>query len=175
MRLDPKYFNLFLVICAVVTAFAIVFGTFSYISNQRDIFKSEIKNTDLSDWNFKQYSAPDSLSIDQFKGTPIVILFWSTWSDKSKEINQKIQNDYNDRPVIIAAAVRDGDQQVLDYMEANNYSFKYIDGTSFYHDLKVPGVPSQLFINSDGEIVDQHVGQDMEQLDQKIRQLTSNQ
>lgn len=173
MRLDPKHFNLFLGVCAVITAIAIFLFTILYVSNQQETFREEIENTELSEWNMYHFASDDSISIGQFKGSPVIIHFWSTWSEMSMEINEELhQIEQNtDDIVVIAAAARDGDELVKEYMSSVPYNFVFVNGTTLYQEMMVPGLPSQLYVNRDGEIVDHLVGDDPENREQKIQSL----
>jgi hypothetical protein len=173
MRLDPKYFNHFLGGCAVVTVFVIFFFTVLYVSGQQETLREEIEKADLNDWKLYHYTTGDSLSISQFSGRPVIIHFWSTWSDMSMSINDELQERKleSDDLVVIAAAARDGEEQVKEYINSVPYDFVYVNGTALYQGLMVPGLPSQLYVNRDGEIVDHLVGNDPEKRDQKIQSL----
>lgn len=175
MRLDPKYFNLFLVACGVLTLIVIIFGTIRYVSNQQETFKENLAETELSEHYFMEYASDDSLSIAQFSGEPVVIHFWSTWSGKSLEINEMLREfkSDNEELVVIAAAARDGEELILEYMEEHSLPFYFVNGTDIYLDLLVPGLPSQIMINRNGEVVDTQVGADVDQLLQKLEQLVS--
>jgi len=173
MRLDPKYFNHFLGGCAVVTVLLIFFFTVLYVSSQQETLREEIERTDLNEWKMYHYSSGDSLSFDQFKGSPLIIHFWSTWSDMSMSINDELHVRKQNSPdlIIVAAATRDGEEQVKNYINSVPYDFVFVNGTPLYQDLMVPGLPSQLYVNRNGEIVDHLVGNDAEKRDQKIQSL----
>lgn len=173
MRLDPKYFNLFLVVCGFLTLIVIVFGTIRYVSNQQETFKENLDATDLSEHHFMEYASDDSLSITEFSGDPVVIHFWSTWSGRSKEINEVLREFKSDNEdlVVIAAAARDGEELIVEYMNDHSFPFYFVNGTDIYLDLLVPGLPSQIMIDRSGEVVDTQVGADSEQLLQKLEAL----
>jgi hypothetical protein len=76
--------------------------------------------------------------------------------------------------IIVAAAARDASQLVEEHIQTTKFDFVYLNGTPLYQDLKVPGLPSQLFVNRSGIIVDQHVGKDAEVIRAKAKQLMSN-
>ncbi|MEX0661146.1 MAG: TlpA disulfide reductase family protein [Balneolaceae bacterium] len=176
MRLDPKYFNLFLVVCGALTLIVIVFGTIMYVSNQQETFQENLDETNLSEHFFMEYASDDSLSISQFSGEPVVIHFWSTWSGKSMEINE-VLNEFkseNEDLIVIAAAARDGEELILEYMNEHSLPFYFVNGTDIYLDLLVPGLPSQIFISRNGEVVNTQVGADVEELLQKLRALVSD-
>lgn len=173
MRLDQKYFVPFLLICAALTAIVIIIGTLNYASNRQETFREEIEETDLSNWKLYHYESGDSLSISQFEGSPVIIHFWSTWSDLAMELNSVMDNLKNEYPdlVVVAAASRDAPELVEQHIAGTNYHFTYLDGTPLYQELMVPGLPSQLFVNRAGKIVDQNVGKDVETIREKTRQL----
>lgn len=173
MRLDQKYFVPFLLICAALTAIVIIVGTLNYASNRQKTFREEIEQTDLSNWKLYHYESGDSLAISQFEGSPVIIHFWSTWSDLAMELNSVMDNLKNEYPdlVVVAAASRDAPELVEQHITGTNYHFTYLDGTPLYQELMVPGLPSQLFVNRAGKIVDQNVGKDVETIREKTRQL----
>ncbi len=175
MRLDPKHFNLFLVVCGLLTLIVIIFGTIMYVSNQQETFKENLAETNLSEHYFMKYASDDSLSIAQFSGEPVVIHFWSTWSGKSLEINEILKEfkSENEELVVIAAAARDGEELILEYMNDHKLPFYYVNGTEIYLDLLVPGLPSQILINRNGEVFDTQVGANIDELLQKLEVLLS--
>lgn len=176
MRLDPKYFNLFLGVCAAVTLVVIIISTIYYASKQQQTFRQEISEADLSKWTMYNYASGDSLTVDQFRGSPVVIHFWSTWSDMSMDLNEILSRLKSEQPdiVVIAASSRDGDEQVIEYMRDHSHDFVYVNGTDLYQGLKVPGVPSQIFVGRDGEIRDHLVGNDPEKMEQKLIRLAED-
>lgn len=173
MRLDQKYFVPFLLICAALTAIVIVIVSLNYANNQRETFRKEIEVIDLGEWNLYHYSSGDSLSISQFEGSPVIIHFWSTWSDLSMELNglmSELKKEYPEL-IVVATASRDAPELVERHIDDTNYDFVYLDGTPLYQELMVPGLPSQLFVNRSGTIVDQNVGKDNETIRTKTQQL----
>lgn len=173
MRLDQKYFVPFLLICAALTAIVIVIGSLNYVSNQKETFREKIEETDLSEWKLYHYESGDSISVSQFQGSPIIIHFWSTWSDLSMELNSVMGDLKNEYPglIVVAAAARDAPEMVEQHIAGTHFDFSYLDGTPLYQELMVPGLPSQLFVNRDGNIVDQNVGKDAETIREKTREL----
>jgi thiol-disulfide isomerase/thioredoxin len=173
MKLDQKYFVPFLLICAALTGIVIVLSTLNYASNQRETFREEIENTELSDWKLYHYESGDSLSLSRFEGSPMILHFWSTWSDLSMELHDVMSDLKKDYPelVIVAAASRDAPELVEQHIAGTSYDFFYLDGTPLYQELMVPGLPSQLFVNRDVVIVDQNVGKDVDAIREKTDQL----
>lgn len=173
MRLDPKYFNVFLIICAAITAVVIFVSTLQYASNRQETFIEELEGTELAGWKLYHYESGDSLTTDRFEGSPTVIHFWATWSDLSLELHdlfQQLKADYPDL-VVVAGAARDADHLVERYRLDNDYDFEYLNATPLYQDLKVPGIPSQLFVNREGKITGQNVGKDAGAIRREIEKL----
>lgn len=176
MRLDPKYFNLFIGICAVITLVVIVFGTMNYSQNQILDFKESISEIQLDTLSFNQYTSEEILQLVDLKGEPVIIHFWSTWSSKSKEVNLFLDQYHESHPNlnIIAAVVKDGDEQVQEYINNQSFDFIFTNGTLFFQELLVPGVPSQILIRSDGTLFDIQVGDDTDALRERLDKLMQN-
>lgn len=171
MRIDPKYFNRFVVICAAITVIVIIFSTIRYFHRQKLDFKNNASELKADTLSFYSFSNQDSLYLNNFSNQPIIIHFWSTWSDKSKEVGNFLEayTNKNKEITIIAAAVRDGDELVRDYIDNQSNSFHYVEGTALYQSLLTPGLPAQLFINQN-EVIDMHVGNDTTEIKTKLDQ-----
>lgn len=173
MRIDPKYFNLFIIICAVIAVIVITLSTIRYSNKQVFEFQHNISEIQLSTLVFRSYLQPDSVHISDFADRPIVIQFWSTWSGKSNTVNSFL-NEYqmqNPHLIVIAAAVRDGEEQILEYIQAEKYDFLYVEGTGFYQQIYVPGMPVQILIDKNGQLFDTHIGDEIQNLKIKLNSL----
>lgn len=174
MRLDSKYFNLFITICALLTLLVIVFGTINYSRQQIAGFREDIERIRLDTLSFQSYTEVDSVQLTSLTGRPVLIHFWSTWSGKSQLMNEQIHSYQSDHPKlqILAAVVKDGEEQVNRYIRENRYDFNYVDGTPLFQELLVPGVPSQILIDKTGRLFSVHVGNNdktlFEELDRMI-------
>jgi thiol-disulfide isomerase/thioredoxin len=178
MRLDPKYFNLFIAICALLTLIVIVYGTISYSNNQEADFRKSLSEARLDTLSFVTYSAGrDTLHITDIQGKPTVIHFWSTWSDKSLDVHQFLESYHREHSnlTVIAAAVRDSDELIRNYIDSVDNNFIYVEGTSFFQSLLVPGMPSQILLDEDGKFFDSQVGDDTTALKHKLDRLNDEQ
>jgi thiol-disulfide isomerase/thioredoxin len=173
MRLEQKYFIPFIGICAALTLIVIVYGTINYSKNQNLDFRDSIAAVDIDTLSFEQYYDTEKLLLENLKGDPVVIQFWSTWSGRSKSVNQFLDSYQRQNPElkVIAAVVRDGDEQIQQYANQNEFNFIYTKGTDFFYELLVPGVPSQILIQRDGRLFDTQVGDDIETLEKLLNQL----
>lgn len=172
MRIDPKYFNRFIGICAAITVVVIIYSTIRYFQRQVTDFENNAIAIQPDTLSFRSFSNQDSLYLNQLPDQPAIIHFWSTWSDKSMEVGDFLQS-YNDENelIVIAAAVRDGDKQVLDYIENQPDTFLFVEGTDLFQSLMAPGLPSQIFIDRRKQVFDTHVGNDTTEIRKKLEQL----
>lgn len=162
MRIDPKYFNTFLIIAAVVAAIIIVWGTFSYRSNQRELFSQRIGQTDsLAYIAFPRFFGEDSLRILEFEGSYVLLDLWAGWSDPSivshKHLEQ-LRRDVSDTLRVIAASVRENPESVREYRRRTGYPFTFVDGTGFFNRMDVPGIPTQLLFDPEGRVLGTFLG-----------------
>jgi thiol-disulfide isomerase/thioredoxin len=173
MRLDPKYFNTFIAVCALLALVAIIYSTVRYSQKQVTDFEGNIAALRLDTLAFKSFSAVDSLFLKDTIDEPVVIQFWSTWSGKSLDVNEFLDEFSVANPdlFVIAAAVRDGEEQVLEYINSQPYEFSYVEGTPLFQKVYVPGIPAQILIDRNGFLFDTQVGDDTEALREKLNRL----
>lgn len=173
MRIDPKYFNLFIGICALIAVPVIIYSTFRYSQQQEADFKENISAIRVDTLSFRSFSEADSLFLSGVPEQPIIIHFWSTWSDKSKDVNNFLKGYYNNNEnlLVVAAAVRDSDEKIRQYINQNDYPFYFVEGTGLFQELMVPGMPSQIFINTQKELSDSHIGNDTLEIKIKLENL----
>lgn len=160
MRIDPKYFNRFIGWTALLTAVVIVFSTVRYNQKQTADFEQTLSEISFQDIQFQDING-DSLTIyDIADGRPAVVSFWSTWSEKSHEVNLFFEEYQLNNPdmIIIAAFVRDDHTLIRNYIDTHQFSYTYIDGTDFFQENLFPGLPAQLFFQENGKLFSTHIG-----------------
>jgi thiol-disulfide isomerase/thioredoxin len=164
MKIDPKYFNLFALIVAVFAMIAITYFTISYAGNQRSEFESSLgSGADLYNEWFVNIDGIDSVRAVDFKDRIVVIDFWATWSDpslESRNVLLDVISSYPDslKPVVIAAAVRDADETVNEFLGSSGSGFYYVRGTDVFQKMKVPGVPTQVIFAPGGRLIESRIG-----------------
>lgn len=159
MRLDPKYFNVFLVIVAALAAILIAVFTLSNRSAEKSDFRERMFSQDsLKTMWWPKVQADDSLRIADLKGQFVVLDFWANWSDASVNSHKqlaKIQRQYPDTLQVVAASVSLQKEEVFSYIEKHDFPFQFVAGSQHFSAFNIPGLPAQLMYNSDGKL--QHV------------------
>lgn len=151
----------------------IVYSTIRYTSTQQQDFRDNTFAKDFPSLTLPGFADDADLDLSELTGTPYVIQFWSTWSGMSVEINQHLEMLYRQNPQVkvIAAVVRDGEQQIRNYRAEHPHPFHFVDGTDLFQGLKATGVPTQIFINKNGEPVDVQIGRDPDKVSELFRKL----
>jgi len=159
MKLDNKYFPAFMAVVAVLTVIIIVISSLRHKETQKNRFIESIQESDsLLTKSYIQINNPDSVTIGEFIGNDIVIVFWASWSEKSGMLLQEIYTLANqtDSLKVISALVLDATDSIekAQFLEG----FVHIDGASLFNDLKVPGIPSYVLLDKNGKLKYAHVG-----------------
>lgn len=159
MKLDKKYFPHFMVVMAIFSALIIVYSSLRFQKKQKVWFQESIAQNDtLTTQSFRYIQQPDSsVSISDYLGKNVVLVFWTSWSEKSTLMLNELYTIKEERKdvIILAALVKDAIEAV-DFDSFPNLI--YIDGASVFNDLKVPGVPSYILFDVTGNYKYAHVG-----------------
>src|SRR5690554_8106628 len=84
MRIDNKYFPAFMAVMALVSALIIVYASLSFKDKEQTRFLNSISTNDtLTVKKMRYVHKDDSVSVSEFKGKNVVLLFFSSWSEKS--------------------------------------------------------------------------------------------
>ncbi len=157
MKLNPKYFNLFIFIVALVSLIWIGYGTMTYKETQLERYRNYIDAYDsLTTVPLPLLLEDDSVSVKDFEGRYVVIQFWAGWSDKSKLMLQDIETSaLRDSVVLIKALVKD-DKEALNAFEKDSSLF--VMGTDYYNRIRTPGMPGYLLFNRESQLISLGVG-----------------
>lgn len=176
MRIQQKYFNKFIGICALITVIVIIYSSISRSQQQFTDFENSISEVQADTISFRSFSDTDSLHISDLPNQPLVIHFWGTWSDKSVEVGNFLKSyiDNQNDLIVIAVSVKDADESVKAFLNENPADFHFVKGTDLYESIKVPGMPTQIFLSSNKQIFDTHVGNDTTEIKNRLDQLLNS-
>jgi thiol-disulfide isomerase/thioredoxin len=156
MRLDPKYFNTFLAVVAVIAALVIIFFTINTQQNKRAAFKDRIMKQDsLQTVRWTQVTTSDSLRISDFDSSFVLLQFWSNWSDTSIEEQQTIaamKQQLGEQLAVISAIVGLRKEEAITYVQEHDFPFNYVAGSRQFSSFQVPGLPAYVLFKPGGEI-----------------------
>lgn len=156
MKIDPKYFNVFLLIVALIAATLIAFFTITNRSSERTAFSERMfANDSLQTIFWQKVGEEDSLEISEFDHSFVVVNFWANWSDASLELHQELSNlksEHTDKLQVIAASVGLRRSEVQRYISDHNFPFHFVDGSQQFSNLRVPGLPTQLIYTPKGQL-----------------------
>jgi thiol-disulfide isomerase/thioredoxin len=112
--------------------------------------------TQAPDWTL-QTPGGESVSLNQLKGSVVVMDFWATWCGPCKAAMphvQKLHEEFKGKGVKIFGVntwERDGDP--VKYMKDNNYTYGLLlEGDDVATAYKVSGIPTFYVIDRDGKI-----------------------
>ena len=116
-----------------------------------DSEKELIETYQFTDWN------GNTISIEDFKGSLVVLDFWETWCGpclSSFPGFQRTLEEYPDDIVIIAATVGWQDSRVdaVEFRDEMDYDFIYVDGMELSEKLGFQSIPFKIIINREGNV-----------------------
>jgi len=155
MHIDPKYFNSFLFIVALIAAVIIALFSLNNRSSERAAFQKRVLSQDsLKTVWWPDVQQDDSVQIASFKGKFVVLDFWSNWSDASLESHKglaRLKGEYADTLQIIAAAVGLKKDEAISYIKKYRFPFHFVAGSKQFGAFSVPGLPALIIYNPKGE------------------------
>lgn len=159
MKLDQKYFIPFMVIVAIFTMIFMVISSFNFKERQKEQFTSyTLKYDSLLTKSHPYLEKQDSLKLGDLTEKNTILVFWSSWSEKSTQLLvemdevSKFDKSFN----VVAALVKDATDSAEEAFL--KHDFIYIDGTILFNELRVPGIPSYLVLDKNGNLLSTHVG-----------------
>lgn len=162
MRIDPKYFNVFVVTVGITAVIAVIFFNLRYAENQRTQFIENVGDgRDVYNTWLPNLDASDSVSAAQFLDKYVVIHFWSTWSSQSTNEHEalwKAIEPHKDKVQVIAAGVKDNEELTKVYADSLNYNYLFVNGSNLFYELLAPGIPTQIIFAPGGELIDIKIG-----------------
>lgn len=159
MRLKQEQFVPFMIAVGFLTMIIIVWSSFSFTNKQYRMFEENLVESDsLTTMNMRVVGVGDSVSVADMKGNSSLLVFWASWSEKSRSMLDEIQllqNEY-DSLKVIAALVKDAEESLAEDKEYQN--FIYTDGIKLFNYLKVPGFPSYVLFDENSNVLKSNIG-----------------
>lgn len=143
---------------AIITMIFIVYASFEFKLEQEKNFRDITNQFESLTTDFHPYVlSDDSLSLSELVGDRIIILFWASWSNRSADLMADIDLfAHIENYKVVGAVVKDATETAELMMR--NHDFIFIDGTKMYNDLKVPGIPSYIVLDEEGNFLNSFVG-----------------
>lgn len=158
MKIDPKYFNAFLVIAALMAALLIAFFTVSNYSGRQADLRERITGVDSLQYDFLPvFRGGDSLQVASLadSSTYVLLDFWAPWSRNVEDLHRslvRLKRAHPGRVKIVSAITRDGENAAGSYIRAHTYPFQYVQGDQFFDRYRLPGLPLRLLFDPSGSI-----------------------
>ncbi|MAO64570.1 MAG: hypothetical protein CL666_06195 [Balneola sp.] len=159
MRLKQEQFVPFMIVVGILTMIIIIYSSFRFNTKQHEQFKENLAESDsLITMNMRVVRESDSVNVADLKGNTSLLVFWASWSDKSRSMLDEIQllqNEY-DSLKVIAALVKDAEESLASNKEYPD--FYYTDGVKLFNYLQVPGFPSYVLFDENSRVLTSEVG-----------------
>ena len=158
MRIDNRFFNRVIFIATLFSIVLIAIFTWKGSNDHKTDFIT--KWLESSEWNntyVRLLGSQDSTRLANIK-KPVVIYFWAGWSDLSITGLKELANLKPESFTLIAPVVKDNEEAEakLDSMTTSKAILSY--GTYLYLEKHVPAVPTLIYIDESGKIIDIKIG-----------------
>ena len=105
----------------------------------------------------------NSVNLADYKGKPVVYYFWAPWCSVCKMSMPNLQDfhlENKDKVHVVAVALSyDSKDEVVAYMEENDFSFDYVLGNVMVSQaFKIQGYPTYYVADKDGMLVSKSMG-----------------
>ena len=116
------------------------------------------------DFSLETVDGGKKISLEDFKGKPVVLNFWATWCGPSKEelpLFEKMWNKFKDKDVVfLGVDVMDDRTNASEFIKNTGitYTNLYDQPGEVSSKYKVVALPATFFINKEGEIAIKNYG-----------------
>ncbi|KPL85136.1 hypothetical protein ADN01_06480 [Levilinea saccharolytica] len=106
----------------------------------------------------------EKVRLSDFRGMPVVINFWASWCEPCKKEMPVFQAVFSERPeefVILAVNPEEGRETAEEFAESVGLTFPILldENKEMQKQLMVRGLPTTFFVDAEGVLRAQHVGE----------------
>lgn len=130
-------------------------------------------------FNLTRLDTGEAVTLDSFKGRPLVVNFWSTWCGPCKQEHPVLvwgAKQFSDQAQFIGVVFEDSEENARAFLQRQPTSYPNMSdpNSRMAVDYGCAGVPETYFIDASGNILDKHVGPiDPRTLNDNIRKLVA--
>src|SRR5271167_3468944 len=152
--------KVFLILTPAIIAISILISCDQ--KNEQSNKDSEKRTAEI--FSLETVDTGKKISLDDFKGKPVILNFWATWCGPCKEelpVFQKMWNKYKDKDVaFIGIDVMDNRSNAAEFIKNNDitYTILYDQQVEISSKYKVVALPATFFINKEGKIAVKNYG-----------------
>ncbi len=106
----------------------------------------------------------EKVRLSDFRGTPVVINFWASWCEPCKKEMPVFQEIYSEQPgefVILAVNPEENRETAESFADSVGLTFPILldENKDMQKQLMVRGLPTTFFVDAEGVLRAQHVGE----------------
>ena len=101
-----------------------------------------------------------TVTLNQYKGKPLLVYFWSTWCPTCKYESPAVQALAADHQVLTVCVYSGTNRQVQEHMDKEGYTFDVINdqNNEVRRTFHVKALPTTFVLDGDGKVVFSEVG-----------------
>jgi cytochrome c biogenesis protein CcmG/thiol:disulfide interchange protein DsbE len=113
---------------------------------------------------WKRAAADGQVSLDELRGTPLVLNFWASWCDpcraEAKVLERGFKREGKGDVLFVGLDVEDAREDASDFIRQFGITFPHVrdGGSDTKRDWGVTGLPETYFIGADGRVVGHVIG-----------------
>ena len=111
---------------------------------------------------WQKAAADGRVSLDELRGTPLVVNFWASWCDPCRAEAKVLERAYKaqDGVLFLGLDAQDAREDARDFIAQFGLTFPHVrdPGNDTQRDWGVTGLPETYFIGADGRVVGHVIG-----------------